>query len=119
MDPVSTVVELSPEIVALIQQIIENQSDDITAENLQAISDSLYCEVEDENGEYITVSVAQLLSLQNQQLLELKEQQAIIDKRLDSEFLTLNDGIGVLGVGVASVLCFNLIKHIFGGSLNV
>lgn len=115
----STLVQLSPEIVALLQEIVNNQADDITAENLQAISDSLYCEIEDENGDTITVSVSQLLSLQNQQLLEVKEQQAIIDKRLDSEFITLNDGIGVLGVGVASVLCFNLIKHIFGGSLNV
>lgn len=111
----STLVQLSPEIVALIQQIIENQSDDITAENLQAISDSLYCEIEDESGELITVSVSQLLYLQNQQLLEVKEQQAIIDKRLDSEFLTLNDGIGVLGAGLACIFVWNFFKHIFGG----
>lgn len=106
----STLVQLSPEIVALIQQILDNQSDDVSAENLQIIADGMYTDVEG-----VQCSLADLLYLQNQQLLEIKEQQAIIDKRLDSEFLTLNDGIGVLGAGLACIFVWNFFKHIFGG----
>lgn len=106
----STLVQLSPEIVALIQQILDNQSDDVSAENLQIIADGMYTDVEG-----VQCSLADLLYLQNQQLLEIKEQQAIIDKRLDSEFLTLNDGIGVLGAGLACIFVWNIFKHIFGG----
>lgn len=109
-----TLIELSPAVIELIEQIIENQGDDITAENLQIIADGMYTEVEG-----VTVSLADLLYLQNQQLLEVKEQQAIIDKRLDSEFLTLNDGIGVLGAGIASVFVWEFFKHIFGGVFHV
>lgn len=106
----STLVQLSPEIVALIQQILDNQSDDVSAENLQIIADGMYTDVEG-----VKCSLADLLYLQNQQLLEIKQQQAIIDKRLDSEFLTLNDGIGVLGAGLACIFVWNFFKHIFGG----
>lgn len=108
-----TLIELSPAVIELIEQIIENQSDDITAENLQIIADGMYTDVEG-----ATVSLADLLYLQNQQLLEVKEQQAIIDKRLDAEFLTLNDGIGVLGAGIAFIFVWEFFKHIFGGMFN-
>lgn len=109
-----TLIELSPAVIELIEQIIENQSDDITAENLQIIADGMYTDVEG-----VTVSLADLLYLQNQQLLEVKEQQAIIDKRLDSEFLTINDGFEVVGVGIAFILCFLFFRHFFGGLSNV
>ncbi len=108
----TTLVELSPAVIELIQQIIENQADDITAENLQIIADGMYTEIDG-----VTVSLADLLYLQNQQLLEVKEQQAIIDQRLDAEFLTLNDGIGVLGCGIAALFVWNFFKHIFGGMI--
>ena len=117
MDPatVATVVELAPEVIELIQQIIENQGDDLTAENIQLIVDALYCEIEDENGLPITVSVAELASLQNQQLLELKEKQAVIDERLDSEFVVMNDGFGLLTMASTCILAWHLLKYIFGG----
>lgn len=106
----TTLVELSPAVIELIQQIIENQSDDITAENLQIIADGMYTDVEG-----VTVSLADLLYLQNQQLLEVKEQQAIIDKRLDAEFLTINDGFGLVALASTCILAWHLIKYIFGG----
>lgn len=108
-----TLIELSPAVIELIEQIIENQADDITAENLQIIADGMYTEIDG-----VTVSLADLLYLQNQQLLELKEQQSIIDKRLDSEFLTLNDGVGVLGSGIAVLFIWQFLKHLFGGMFN-
>ena len=42
----STLVQLSPEIVAIIQQILDNQSDDVSAENIQIIADGMYTDVE-------------------------------------------------------------------------
>lgn len=103
-----TLIELSPAVIELIEQIIENQSDDITAENLQIIADGMYTDVEG-----VTVSLADLLYLQNQQLLEVKEQQAIIDKRLDAEFLTVNSAFdGVLGA-LLFFLLFEILKCAF------
>ena len=141
MDPVTTVgtiVELAPEVIALIQQIIENQGDDLTAESIQLISEALYTEIEDENGQLITVSVADMASLQLQQTkalndklatvytvdgeqytIDISEQLAISNKMHDSEFKTLNDGMGVLGVGLASIFIFKFFSHIFGGVFNV
>ena len=71
MDPatVATVVELAPEVIELIQQIIENQGDDLNAENFNAIADALYTDIEGENGELIHVSVADIASLQLQQTM--------------------------------------------------
>ena len=109
-----TLIELSPAVIELLQEIIENQGDDITAENLQIIADGMYTEIDG-----VTVSLADLLYLQNQQLLEVKEQQTIIDQRLDAEFLTLNDGIGLIGTGLGFLFAWECLKHFFGGVFNV
>ena len=140
MDPatVATVVELAPEVIELIQQIIENQGDDLNAENLNAIADALYTDIEGENGELLHVSVADIASLQLQQTKSLNdklstvytvdgkeysvgisEQFAISNKMHDAEFNTLNNGIGVIGIGIASLFVWKFFSHIFGGLFNV
>lgn len=141
MDPVTTVgtvVELAPEVIELIQQIIENQGNDLNAENLTAIVNALYCEIEDENGLPITVSVADMAHLQLQQTKELNEklstvytvdgkevavgiseQLAMSNKMHDAEFNALNDGIGVICAGLACIFVWKFFTHIFGGIFNV
>lgn len=140
MDPatVATVVELAPEVIELIQQIIENQGDDLNAENLNAIADALYTDIEGENGELIHVSVADIASLQLQQTKALNdklstvytvdgeeysvgisEQIGILSEMHDTEFKVLNDGVGVIGVGLASIFIWKFFNHIFGGMFNV
>jgi len=140
MDPatVATVVELAPEVIELIQQIIENQGDDLNAENLNAIADALYTDIEGENGELIHVSVADVASLQLQQTKALNdklstvytvdgeeysvgisEQIGILSEMHDTEFNVLNDGVGVIGVGLASIFIWKFFNHIFGGMFNV
>lgn len=110
MDPatVATVVELAPEVIELIQQILENQGDDLTAENIQAIVDSLT--YVDEYGN--VSSVAQLAYEQNvqQQMLEMRVD--VIDKRLDKEFTLLNNAFSVVGGAVVFIALWLFFKSL-------